>query len=177
MKKLLPLLLGILLFLVGCNDDTANVQAYSGKNLKIGVIGETPEFGGEKVSFETITFDDLKNNTKKISDDLDAILIMKESLAEADDDQYVTTYNTLKIPIFFMQSTKLHVPFVNEGVDYDEFPEVQSSNYASGFLFIGSDEEYKDQTWRYELKDNEESKSNIQEVFTKIFNTIESISS
>lgn len=103
------------------------------------------------------------------------MIITKEFLAEADEDQYAATYHDLTILRFFMQSTKAHILFTNIGVDYDGFPAADSSSYATGFLGTETEEGYNEQTWRYHLKNNKESESNIQAVFTQIFNMIESV--
>lgn len=171
MKKFF-LLISVITFLVGCNINTVETkEIYKGKDLTIGVIGSFPNIKEKNISFEEINFNDLEKTTYH----LDAVIIMKEFLAEADKNQYATTYHNLTIPIFFMQSTKAHIPFTNIGVDYDGFPDVDSSSYATGFLGTETDEGYNEQTWRYHLKNNKESESNIQAVYTQIFNTIESV--
>jgi len=170
MKKIASLLIGFLICLVGC--DNTEFGIYQGRDLKIGVIGTVPEVREENIDFQDITFEELKNNTESLSKELDAIMIMKEFLHEADVDQYVAAYRSLKIPTFFMQSTKVHVPFVNEGVRYDDIIEVDPANFATGFLDLGTDEKIKEHTWRYKL----EKKQNIQDVYSRIFATIESVS-
>lgn len=174
MKKLF-LLFGIITLLIGCNNTVENEKKYTGKDLTIGIIGMAPNIKESNVTFEKIGFDDLTTNLEKLTSHLDAIIITKEFLAEADEDQYVSVYLNSSIPIFFMQSTKAHVPFTNEGVDYNNFPEVDSSIYAAGFLGTETDEGYTEQTWRYQLKDNKQNERNIQLVYTQIFNTIESV--
>lgn len=166
--KTLSLFIAILILLVGCSNNDMNI--YKGRDLKIAVIGAIPEIREENINFKKITFRDLQNNTENLSAEVDAIFIMKEFLNEADDDQYVLAYRTLNIPTFFMQSTKAHVPFVNEGIRYDDVIDVQPAGYATGFLNLGTDQDY---TWRYEL-DNKES---IQDIYSRIFATVESVSS
>ncbi|MGF9975510.1 hypothetical protein [Viridibacillus arvi] len=180
MTKKFFLLISMIIFLAACNVNTVEtekIKMYNGRDLTIGVIGSAPDIKEKNIVFEKIDFNDLKNDVEKLSNNLDAIIIMKESLTEADDDRYVAAYHTLTIPTFFMQSTKLHVPFTNEGIDYDKFPDVDSSNYATGFLSVKTDEGYNEQTWRYQLGSNKGSKQDIQTVYTRIFNTIESVNS
>ncbi|WP_155591470.1 hypothetical protein [Lysinibacillus cavernae] len=174
MKKILSIILGTLLLLVGCDTRSTN-QMYKGNDLTVGVIGPFPNISEENVVFEKITLDDLKESTEKISNDFDAVIITKEFLSEADDEQYVTVYNELEIPTFFMQSTKAHVPFVNKGVDYDTFIDIQPLSYATGYLNTSTDNEIKYETWRYELKDHKENDTNIQELYSRIFQTIDSL--
>ena len=166
----ISLLFIMVILLVSCKNDDLNL--YKGRDLKIAVIGAIPEVREENITFKKITFEDLQNNTDNLSKEVDAIFIMKEYLHEADDDQYVAAYRTLKVPTFFMQSTKAHVPFVNEGVQYDDIIEVDPTNFATGFLDLGTDEEIKEHTWRYKL----EKKQNNQDVYSRIFATIESVS-
>lgn len=165
-------LLFIALFLLAGCDGHPEEEIYQGRDLTIGVIGSIPSIKEENVDFKKITLDDMEKRQK-----LDAILIMKECLTEADQEQYVAVYHALTIPVFFMESTKAHVPFTNEGVDYASFPDVDSSGYATGFLRTEADEGFNERTWRYYLKNDQESKSNIQIVYTQIFNTIESVDS
>ncbi|MGE7983739.1 hypothetical protein [Solibacillus sp. NPDC093137] len=173
MKKFL-LLFSLLTLLVGCNNTVEAEKVYTGKDLTIGIIGTAPKIKETNVTFEKIDFNDLTTNLEKITSDLDAIIITKEFLNEADEDKYVSVYINSTIPTFFMESTKAHVPFTNEGVDYEDFPEVDASIYAIGFLSTESDEGFNEQTWRYQLKDNKENEQNIQLVYTRMFETIES---
>ncbi|MCG7336728.1 hypothetical protein MHZ95_15785 [Sporosarcina sp. ACRSM] len=169
MRKVYLLFIG--LFLAGCSAHPAE-ETYQGRDLTIGVIGSVPSIKEKNVVFEQITLDEMEKRQH-----LDAILIMKESLTEADQEQYVAVYRNLTIPVFFMQSTKAHVPFTNDGVDYASFPDVDASSYATGFLSTAADEGFNERTWRYHLKDDQESKSNIEIVYNQIFNTIESVNS
>jgi len=165
------LLIGIIVLLVSCNE-VKDPLIYNVKELTVGVIGSSPEINDEKIKFKEITFTDLKSDI--ITKNLDGIIIMKEYLKEADDNQYVENYRALSIPIFFMQSTKAHIPFTNKGVTYDSIPDVQES-YATGYLCTKEEGQFKEQTWRYQLKDNKENKDNIQDIYTQIFKTIESV--
>ncbi|MFJ7668568.1 hypothetical protein ACIQXI_15830 [Lysinibacillus sp. NPDC097195] len=170
MRKISLLFIAVWILLVGCSNN--DMKIYKGRDLKIAVIGAIPEVREENITFKKITLEDLQHNTDNLSNEVDAIMIMKEFLHEADDDQYVAAYRSLKIPIFFMQSTKVHVPFVNEGVRYDDIIEVDPANFATGFLDLGTDEKVNEQTWRYKP----EKKQNNQDVYSRIFATIESVS-
>lgn len=170
MRKISLLFIAVWILLVGCSNKDMNI--YKGRDLKIAVIGAIPEVREENITFEKTTLEDLQHNTDNLSKEVDAIMIMKEFLHEADDDQYVAAYRSLTIPTFFMQSTKVHVPFVNEGVQYDDIIVVDPANFATGFLDLGTDEKIKEHTWRYTLG----KKPNIQDVYSQIFATIESVS-
>jgi hypothetical protein len=65
----------------GCTTkaDTIDTPLYSGKNLSIGVVGETPKIREEHVKFTRISFDELEDYDE-LSADYDAVVIMKEHL-------------------------------------------------------------------------------------------------
>lgn len=166
----------MLIILVGCNKDEANSELYNGRDLIIGILGEELDVREENVSFEKLSFAELEQNTEKISSEFDAVFIMTEILSEAADDRYASVYKDLTIPIFFIESTKAHVPFVNEDVTYETAPEVGGdSNYATGYLFSGTEAEYKDDTWRYNLYNDIQNEANVKDVYSRIFDTIEQI--
>jgi hypothetical protein len=136
----MPLLIVMLVILVGCNKDEVNSELYNGRDLIIGILGEESDVREENVSFEKLSFAELEQNTGNISSEFDAVFIMPEILSEAADDRYASVYKDLTIPIFFIESTKAHVPFVNEDVPYETAPEVGGdSNYATGYLFSGTE--------------------------------------
>ena len=79
-------------------------------------------------------------------------LTQRSAAYEADDDKYVATYKDLQIPTFFIETTKLHLPFVNEGITYETARKIDGENvYAVGYLYSGTEEEYKDDIWKFYL--------------------------
>ncbi len=170
MKKLFILILLILLVLSGCSSDTIKTQLYQGKNLVIGVIGNAPVVREDNIRFETIGFNDLEK-VGDLSSEFDAILIMKEHLSEASEAKYAKVYKDSGIPFFFIESEKSYIPFIEEDILYEEVPEVKDQTYATGYFQSGEKGEY----WGYGLYNDKVNESNIQDVYSRIFSTIESI--
>ncbi|WP_203363755.1 hypothetical protein [Bacillus sp. REN10] len=165
----------VMFVLAGCNKNEIQSEIYKGQDLAIGVVGEIPEVREKNIDFEALSLKEISANTKEVSDKFDSVFIMPEQFAEADDDQYVATYKALKIPTFFFESKKAHLPFVHEDVTYETAPNMEETAYAVGYLYSGEEEEYKDDVWRYFLYNGVKNKVNIQDVYTNIFKTIEEV--
>ncbi|MFD1775959.1 hypothetical protein [Paenibacillus rhizophilus] len=168
MNKISMILLFICFILAGCNSDTIDTPHYEGKSLVVGVIGDAPNIRENNVVFKKITFNQLED--QNLSPDFDAIFIMKEYLSEAANQKYATVYKNAGIPFFFIESTKSYFPFINE-MSYDDSPDFASDNYATGYFQFGK--EY--QHWGYGLYNDKATETNIENVYTRIFTTIESI--
>ncbi|WP_407270791.1 hypothetical protein [Radiobacillus sp. PE A8.2] len=163
------LLLGLILlvFLLGCNSkDEVDSPIYKGKFLDIGVIGESPDVREQNVNFQRITFDKLKSTTPT---DHDAIFIMKEYLEQAGENQYAHVYKQLDIPVFFIQSTQAYLPFILDDLTYKESTFNVDQTYATGI--ISQDDGFN--TWGYGLYNDTENETNVRDVYTRIFTTIE----
>ncbi|MCD5322205.1 MULTISPECIES: hypothetical protein [Pontibacillus] len=134
MKKLFILFIVIGLALVGCQNkdesgktnepnesDSETTQAtdhagssknvefepYSGKALKIAVVGASPEVREENVRFNELSFKKLREEDLTL---YDAVFVMKENLSEASQSQYVDVYKRHEIPFFFI-SARNSIPF------------------------------------------------------------------
>lgn len=169
MKKWLFCLIVILAVLSGCAQDKMEVSFYTGRQLIIGVVGEPPVQKGHTVIYEKITFEELQN-IEYISD-FDAVFITKDNLFQAANEEFKSVYKTANIPFFFIQSTKSHIPFTHEELSYEAVPDLSPDMYATGY-FKNRDE---DLIWGYGLHNNEENQINIEDVYTRIFQTIASI--
>lgn len=169
MNKISMILLVICFVLAGCNSDTIDTPRYEGKSLVIGVIGDAPNIREKNVDFKKITFRQLED--QNLSPDFDAIFIMKEHLAEAANQKYAKKYINAGIPFFFMESKKSYLPFINEELSYDDVPDLKSGMYATGYF--QSSKEY--QYWGYGLYNDKANEHNIEDVYTRIFTTIESL--
>jgi hypothetical protein len=87
--------------------------------LKIGVIGESPEVKENQVQFEEISLDDL---TKvKLKSKYDGIIIMKDFLQEAAKSGYAEVYKKSGVPFFFIQTKTSYISFIEEEVESDDF--------------------------------------------------------
>jgi hypothetical protein len=167
MNKISIILLFICLILAGCNSYTIDTPRYEGKSLVIGVIGDSPNIREKNVDFKKITFNQLED--QNLSPDFDAIIIMKEHLTEAANQKYAKVYKNAGIPFFFMESKKSYLPFINEEMSYDDVPDLTSDNYATGYFQSGKEYQY----WGYGLYNDKTNELNIEDVYTRIFTTIE----
>jgi len=159
--------------IVGCSISTTQSPLYEGKDLVIGVIGELPDVREKNIKFISISFNDLET-INDLSSQFDAVIITKEHLSEAAHAQYAKIYKTSGIPFFFMESTKSYFPFILEDKSYEDIRDisVKTGDYATGFLQL---DEENIKYWGYGLYKNEVNKENVQDVYSRIFSTIESI--
>lgn len=157
-----------LLFLVtGCSTDP-EFELYKGKNLSIAVLGEGPAVKEQQVEFQEISFDEFNAEVLR---KFDAVFITKEYLAEAAQSQYAPVYSDAHMPFFFLESNTGEYPFIDADLEYEDASEIPNHNYyATGYLKTAQQEE---KTWTYGLYNDEVNEENIQEVFSRIFKTIE----
>lgn len=168
--------LSVLLLITGCSSNTAKEDTIT-TNLKIATIGAPPSLNADQVKFENIQLENLKKTTDNISGNYNAVFIMPEFLSPASADKYISAYEELKIPIFFIESKKDELPFINEDVSYENAPVVNSSNnFATGYLNKSSNQkEVSYVIWKYQLSKNVNKKDAIQKVYTQIFETISDV--
>jgi hypothetical protein len=150
--------------------DFVDTPLYTGRNLIVGVIGEPPKIREKNVSYKTLTFGELKDFSTHL--DFDAVFITEEHLSEASNQEYAKVYKTAGIPFFFIESKKSYLPFVSEELSYEEVPDLKSGMYATGYFQYGD----KSQSWGYGLYNDKVNNKNIEDVYSRIFNTIESFS-
>lgn len=179
MKKIL-LLIAIVLVLAGCSSkhtpdpnekiEIPEFKSYNGEQLRIGLIGEPPTIKEKNL----IKFTSLELNLLNHLDSskYDAIIIMKDYLEQAAEDRYAKVYRSTSIPIFFIQSNKSFIPFITEDISYRDADEFKDQTYATGFLQQNK-KEY--QSWGYGLYNDTVNEMNINDVYSRIFGTIESI--
>lgn len=137
--------------------------------LKIGVVGESPEVKESQVQFEEINLNDLTNINLKSK--YDGIIIMKDFLPEAAKSGYAEVYKKSGVPFFFIQSKTTYIAFIEKEIDYDEFPDENTLNYATGYYQNGEEAQF----WEYGLYNDEETDAHIKDVYTRIFKTISTI--
>lgn len=174
MKKFsltLLLMLFMLSALLGCTtaSDEINSPVYKGKQLVIGVIGEPPIVREDNVIFKKLTFSELKELHSPSN--FDAIFITKENLSEGAEQEYANIYKTAATPFFFIESKKSYLPFTYEELSYEEVPDISADMYATGY-FQNDD---KFQSWGYGLYNDKLTSLNIEDVYTRVFETINSI--
>jgi len=173
MKKLLFGSLIAATALAGCGSDISTevkASSYDGTYLKIGVIGEQPDFHENNVKFMTLSFEELED-TNRVSSKFDAVFITKNNLKQADEEKYVKVYQKLDVPTFFLETTKGFLPFVVEDLTYANASEVNDA-YVSGYL-----QEKKDsyRFWEYGLNNDQKNDKNVKDVYSQIFKTISEV--
>lgn len=147
------------MLLFGCSNKEVlnNVQKHEINDMKIGIVGEAPTSIKEKnIVFRKITLQDL--NTKTVHS-LDAIMITKDYLQEASDEQYTEFYLNSSIPVIFVQSDKAISAFITPGHTYENTFE----NYAKDY-FIGY---YKNTNFGITLNGN--TKKDLIEGYSSLF--------
>ncbi|MFC3745618.1 hypothetical protein [Paenibacillus sp. GCM10012306] len=180
--KLLFLVSLVMLF-AGCEfksvPQSVDTPMYSGKGLRLAVIGEPPIVRERHVTFTEITFDDLKRGAE-LASHYDAVFIMKEHLREAAEGQYAKKYGETRLPIFFVESKQPAAFFTVEDLEYGTF-DIDPGMYISGFLLHPEDQPGGDppvmarQDWGFGLYNNIVNDTNIKDVYSRVFETIASI--
>jgi hypothetical protein len=169
MKKIrvYVLLVMMLILLTSCNKPQSIVtNPYTGGNLSIGIIGEIPKVREKQVKFVKIQFSDLEKEA--FDSRYDAIFITKDNLSEAAQGKYALIYKKSKIPFFFIQTKKGYIPFIQEDISYEKAPDILNLTYATGILFSGNNLK----SWGYGLYNDIENQENINNVYSRIFETI-----
>ena len=157
--------------LVGCKaEDEVDSPIYEGSDLIIGVIGKSPEVREKNVSFNSITLAELESNVAKVSSEYDAVFIMKPYLEQAGKEQFYV-FSELKIPVFFIESKKSYLPFIYDDITYEEAPTIEDQTYATGII---SEDKDTFHYWGYGLYNDTQNETNIKDVYSRIFSTIES---
>lgn len=161
------LMISVLFIAFGCSNRSESIETepYNGKPLHIGIIGEEPKIREEHIQFTGLDFTDLQN-----VDRYDAIFITKENLKEADKSQYASVYNNSPRPFLFIETQKGYVPFIDEEADFENYPEVDTGAYA--YLYDSKSKKY----WGYGLYNDVVNEQNIQDAYSRIFETIEELS-
>ncbi|MGN7300341.1 hypothetical protein [Ferdinandcohnia sp. SAFN-114] len=146
---------------------TPNSQMMS--ELKIGVVGKSPEVEETNVQFEEIDLNEITKMDLRVK--YDGIIIMKDFLSEAAQPQYAEIYKTSGVPFFFIQSEKSYLPFTEEEIEYDGFPDSNTQDYATGYYQNGDNTEF----WGFGLYNDKQTDKNVKDVYTRIFKTISNI--
>lgn len=137
--------------------------------LKIGIVGGSPKVKENQVQFEEINLKDL--TTMNLKSKYDGIIIMKDYLQEAAKSGYAEVYKKSGVPFFFIQSKTTYVPFIEKEIEYDDFPDENTLNYATGYYQNGEEAQF----WEYGLYNDKETAAHIKDVYTRIFKTISTI--
>jgi len=164
-------ILTMLSMLTACSKpQSVKTNQYDSRALSIGIIGETPKVSEKQVTFTKIQFSDLEKDT--FDSKYDAIFITKINLSEASQGKYASIYKKSKIPFFFIQTEKSYVPFTEKDLTYDNAPNFNDQSYATGILYNGNGNGNELTTWGYGLYNDIENQANIEDVYSRIFDTI-----
>ena len=169
--KFTLLLLLAVSILAACVDknEVKDSPLYDGKPLTIGVVGNAPEVREENIQFKEIDLEEI--NLKNLSSAYDSVFIMKEHLSEAATAPYAKVYKTANIPFFFIESEKSYVPFIYEDINYEDYPDSKSGLYADGYFQSGEQGQY----WGFGVYNDTINETNILDVYSRIFETIETV--
>lgn len=166
---MLCVLILLSVYITGCSD--SNHDTYEGETLRIIVIGETPTVSEDNIIFLSAEFSDLEENYTSFNVDGDALFIMPENLVEASNQKYIEQYNALRIPTFFIGTTKAHIPFVFEDADYTNTQDVSPKSYAAGYLYDSDNQ--LGETWEFSNESEEDiTEDEIKSIYSDIFRTI-----
>ncbi|CAM4000644.1 hypothetical protein [Lederbergia lenta] len=169
-KQYLYFVLFILVFAVSGCKPSSNLESYGEKYLRIAVIGEPPEATGKQVRFTEISLDKMTTEDLKL---FDAVFITKENLSEAAESQYTDIYLNSTTPFFFI-STISHIPFTMKNTKYDKIWNWTPGNsYAVGILT--SQEDYTLNSWGYGLQNDKKTDKHIDDMYARIFETIDEL--
>lgn len=167
-RNLMIVLLLTFIILTACNkDEVKDSPLYEGEELTIGVVGEEPKVREKNIEFKNVTLKDLKE--EKFPSELDAIFIMKENFTEASKTSFAKVYKESGMLFFFIESEKSYIPFVDEETDYESSSVNKPGNYASGYYRTGDEGTY----WDYGLYNDAVNETNILDVYSRIFKTID----
>ncbi|TFD94545.1 hypothetical protein E2491_12910 [Jeotgalibacillus sp. R-1-5s-1] len=162
-------LIGILFVTLSACSQTPDFESYDGSELNIGVIGEAPAVNEEQVYFDEISFDVLNG---EIDHGYDAIFVMPENLKKASEIQYADIFSTTETPVFFI-SAKSHIPFTIAETTYsDQWQWSPGNSYSVGVVKQEND---LFRSIGYGLYNEKETKENINEMYSRIFEKVEDI--
>lgn len=169
--KFALLLLLVSSILAACVDknEVKDSPLYDGKSLTIAVVGKAPEVREENIQFKEIDLEEI--NLKNLSSAYDSVFIMKEHLSEAATAPYAKVYKTANIPFFFIESEKTYLPFIDEDMEYEEAYDSKSGAYVNGYYQSTEQGQY----WGFGLYNDTVNDTNVLDVYSRIFETIETV--
>jgi len=124
-------------FLVGCSEDNKVEQKKGNEqikfsNINVGIVGDKSLPSVPNVNYNSVDLKSLDGN----SEEIDALIIMKDSFSEADKDEYVDFYKGATYPIFFlgMEHSRMFA-FTKEGISLDDATD-DNVAYVQGFINV-----------------------------------------
>lgn len=174
--------MSILLLFTACTNDEDDTKpatstngtkdellSYSGPALTIGVVGDNDFKEAPQVIYENLTLEDLSKDIK--NDTLDALIIKKDAFEEADNDKYVSLFNSTKYPIFFYGTEDLQAfAFTDSGVTMGQV-RVKNTAYVQGYLNSNGEKQH----WDLLLSSKPTDKEKNETMLTRILELVASI--
>lgn len=106
MNKFMYSLIAVLFFLIGgCSNNKITFE----EPVNIGVVGTLEEFRYENVHFESLEVEDLLQDDLK--NNYSIIMIEDDYFNTVTQIDYIERFESLKLPIIFVDSTKGYAPF------------------------------------------------------------------
>ncbi|CUA79211.1 hypothetical protein [Anoxybacillus suryakundensis] len=167
MRKLfiIVILMFFVSYLIHKANEGANFHSpvYSGRELKIGIVGDIPNIRENNVSFIQMSLEDVLQ--KKFVTKVDSVFITKKHLKEAAEPQYAKIYWESPIPFVFIDSEKVYLAFLDDQLSYEDAHTIKSGDYVVGF--------HKDTYFGIGLYNNIRNEKTIQDCYSRLFVIIE----
>lgn len=168
-KQYMCVLFLIFILLSACSSKP-DFELYKGEPLKIAVVGEPPEVGEEQVEFFEISLEEMRREDLQV---YDGVFIQENNLSEAAEGEYANVYLSSTIPFFFI-GTANYVPFIEKDLGYDENSDWTVGTYYAVGIYPTSEAETL-KHWGYGLYNDEKTEEHINEMYSRIFKTIEGL--
>ncbi|AJS61170.1 hypothetical protein [Paenibacillus sp. IHBB 10380] len=171
-KKLCLLLLIFFTILVSCTNQKEAISEHetpSGPSiaLKIAVIGTNHIAAIDNVNYVKTSLQDLVEDDNQ---QLDGLIISKESFEEAAQEEYRDFFKNIKYPVFFLGAENiLTAVFHEDGLTLEDGKIGGTGAYASGF--VSTEDGYKD--WGLYLPNNPTNNDKNINIIVRICNAIQ----
>jgi|GEM_PF-1966666 len=155
--------------LFGLHDELTDYdsETYKGPSLTVGVVGQTPDIREEQVSFKKINMSDLNN--EDLIKTYDAVFISHPYLITASEKEYVELYKNIDKPVFFIDVDTSLTPFTIDSYTFSDGLYVD--NYIVGLYY----DEHQMKDWKFKLKFNIENRQNIEDIYSRVFESIDAL--
>lgn len=142
---------------------------YSGKPLRIGIIGEKPIYAFDQISFHEVEPDSLKQN----SADYDAFFITDRYFEALSTDEWTETFTNIRTPVFFIGLDVQAFIYHTDNSDYGSGTH-KANSHTQGFVGEGTG----GTTWGYgDPTGSTDPEETPEKLFSLIFHDIEAYQS
>ncbi len=143
----------------------SQISVYTGKPLRIAIIGEMPKVTSDRVTFKQVETAALQNNPQEY----DAFFVTEEYFEELSSDLWTNTFENIPVPIFFIGLDVQAFVYYKEDMDYNA-DRYEATSHTQGFVR----EKTSRKSWGYgdPLKSTDPADT-PKEIFALIFKGIE----